>query len=315
MTVGFGTPAGATIPIREGNARRREARREGQRRDHAVSSGDAARRRRRRRAARSSMPAETRQGGEDPARARAAAWRAARASRRARTQTPRFQLFLIPAVLLLLLDTRARRASRPSPARRGGAAPRPPRAAARSLLARRSSPRPAARADDVRDAAREYNAKRYMRAARAVPSRARAGRQARREVLYNLGTALLAADSLGVGDRGARASRRRRRTRRCAFARCSTSGSRISKRGPGGKGDSATPSLDAALETYKRALLMRSSDGDAKWNYELALRKKKQSGGGGGGGGSGRTAVEAGRAPAAAVRPAGGLGSSRRSSC
>ena len=50
-------------------------------------------------------------------------------------------------------------------------------------------------------------------------------------------------------------------------------------------GDSGSADLDKALASYKRVLLQRPNDLDAKWNYELALRKKKQGGGGGGGGG------------------------------
>ena len=42
--------------------------------------------------------------------------------------------------------------------------------------------------------------------------------------------------------------------------------------------------LDAALATYKKVILMRPDDFDAKWNYELALHEKKGGGGGGGGG-------------------------------
>ncbi|MEO8576193.1 MAG: VWA domain-containing protein [Gemmatimonadales bacterium] len=55
------------------------------------------------------------------------------------------------------------------------------------------------------------------------------------------------------------------------------------------KGDSATEPLDSALAVYKRALTLRADDLDAKWNYELALRTKKSGGGGGGGGGGGQT--------------------------
>jgi Ca-activated chloride channel homolog len=51
--------------------------------------------------------------------------------------------------------------------------------------------------------------------------------------------------------------------------------------------DSAEVPLDSALATYKRVLTLRPDDLDAKWNYELALRKKKAGGGGGGGGGGG----------------------------
>ena len=53
------------------------------------------------------------------------------------------------------------------------------------------------------------------------------------------------------------------------------------------KGDSATEPLDSALAVYKRTLTLRPDDMDAKWNYELALRTKKSGGGGGGGGGGG----------------------------
>jgi Ca-activated chloride channel family protein len=50
-------------------------------------------------------------------------------------------------------------------------------------------------------------------------------------------------------------------------------------------GDSATMPLDSALAVYKRVLTLRPDDLDAKWNYELALRKLASGGGGGGGGG------------------------------
>jgi Ca-activated chloride channel homolog len=52
------------------------------------------------------------------------------------------------------------------------------------------------------------------------------------------------------------------------------------------KADSAEVPLDSALAVYKRALTLRPDDLDAKWNYELALRKDKSGGGGGGGGGA-----------------------------
>jgi Ca-activated chloride channel family protein len=42
---------------------------------------------------------------------------------------------------------------------------------------------------------------------------------------------------------------------------------------------------DTAVEAYRQALRLRPEDGDAKWNYELALRESEQSMQGGGGGG------------------------------
>lgn len=53
------------------------------------------------------------------------------------------------------------------------------------------------------------------------------------------------------------------------------------------KGDSAHEPLDSALAVYKRVLTLRPDDTDSKWNYELALREEKNGGGGGGGGGGG----------------------------
>lgn len=57
------------------------------------------------------------------------------------------------------------------------------------------------------------------------------------------------------------------------------------RQGLDASGDSATIPLDSALAVYKRVLTLRPDDADAKWNYELALRKKEAGGGGGGGGG------------------------------
>lgn len=52
--------------------------------------------------------------------------------------------------------------------------------------------------------------------------------------------------------------------------------------------EAAVALYDAAVEAYRQALRLRPEDGDAKWNYELALRERdeqeQQSGGGGGGG-------------------------------
>jgi Ca-activated chloride channel family protein len=81
--------------------------------------------------------------------------------------------------------------------------------------------------------------------------------------------------------------------------------------------DSAEMPLDSALAVYKRVLLMRPDDADAKWNYELALRQKKNNGGGGGGGGGGGQAPQPQPTPAAnaeskpAPRPIPGMNEQR----
>jgi len=82
-------------------------------------------------------------------------------------------------------------------------------------------------------------------------------------------------------------------------------------------GDSATTPLDSALAVYKRVLTMRPDDMDSKWNYELALRKRKNSGGGGGGGGGGGQSPSPQPTPAAnqeskpAPRPVPGMNEAR----
>jgi Ca-activated chloride channel family protein len=61
-------------------------------------------------------------------------------------------------------------------------------------------------------------------------------------------------------------------------------------RGRAIQGDSASEELKATLALYKRVLIQRPNDLDAKWNYELALEKQKKGGGGGGGGGASNAA-------------------------
>jgi len=110
------------------------------------------------------------------------------------------------------------------------------------------------------------------------------------QTLYNYGTALLAADSiesaisaLSQTADAADADVRYRSWFNLGLAHL--------QRGLSAPSDSGASELDAALDAYKRVLVARPQDGDARWNYELALRKR-QGGGGGSGGGS-----SAGNAP------------------
>lgn len=110
-------------------------------------------------------------------------------------------------------------------------------------------------------------------------------------MLYNYGTALLAADSLAraseILSRAADSLARGggdAETTELRYRALFNLGLAHLRRGLAASGDTATQALDAALASYKRALLMRPGELDAQWNYELALRKR--SGGGGGGGGS-----------------------------
>ena len=302
VTVGFGTPQGSTIPVREGNTMVEKRDAEGNivvtkfvpdllRAAATAGNGtfiDAAETDK---ATRIRRAIQNLQGEQ-------------RRVENSRSMTPRFQLFLIPALLLLLLDTwlAERRVRRPSAAAAASTA-----AGLLLLLL----PFGALRADDVRDAQRAYNAKRYREAA-ALYRRAIEQGDKRPEVLYNYGTALLAMDSLRAAievlERAVKAD-----TGELRFRATFNLGLAHLMRGLADQSDSAQQSLDAALATYKRALLMRAQDGDAKWNYELALRKKQQGGGGGGGGGGGESSSANRPQPQSpqdpqAQRPSGGLG-------
>lgn len=99
--------------------------------------------------------------------------------------------------------------------------------------------------------------------------------------LYNLGTALLAADSLNAA---AEFLERAATTGDSSVRQRALYNLGLAQLKRGSRGDASDPrALDGALAAYRSLLLQRPDDGDAKWNYELAL-KQKQSGGGGGGG-------------------------------
>jgi Ca-activated chloride channel homolog len=118
-----------------------------------------------------------------------------------------------------------------------------------------------------------------IRAYRAVV----AGGDRRPVVLYDLGTALLAADSLDAAietlERATFAGDSELRTR----ARYNL-GLAYLKRGLRLDGDDRTAALQGARRAFRNVLLERPGDRDAQWNYELALRTPTGGGGGGGGG-------------------------------
>src|SRR5690349_9114739 len=223
------------------------------------------------------------------------------------SRTPRYQLFLFPAVLLLLLDTllgerRGRRRRRTAAAETsvGVAAALvflvlPALSGCAGLLPS---------ASPMEKAAKAYHSQNYQQAA-ALYRSAIDGGDKRPETLYNYGTALVAGDSLDsaaeVLDRLSDAPDPELRYRalfNLGLARL--------KQGLALPNESAGEPLDAALAAYKKVLLMRPTDLDAKWNYELALRKKQQGGGGGGGGAGGgqSNSSEQQQQP----QPSGGLG-------
>jgi Ca-activated chloride channel homolog len=289
VTVGFGTEQGSTIPLRENGANSVKRDESGQ---PVITRYNPSTLRTAAEAARGTfIPAEANDKAGRAKSALANLRTQQRASVTGETRTPRFQWFLAPALLLLLLDTFL--ADRRRWRRDEGSASTRTVMATALLLAILGSG--CARVNERAAGAREYNGGRFTEAAVAYKRAIDAGDKSP-ATLYNLGTSLLGADSLSDAAEAlgrvpsAVPSEVRYRT-------LFNLGLTHLKRGLALEGEQAAGPLDSALAVYKQLLLLRHDDIDAKWNYELALRKK-QSGGGGGGGGSSQQ-----QAPSAPQQP------------
>ena len=214
----------------------------------------------------------------------------ARATISGDSRTPRYQLFLLPAVLLLLLDTilserRGRRQRRSAASQTAVTATAALVFIVLPLLSGCAGFLPSSSPSDK--AARAFHSQNYQQSAVLYRS-AIDGGDKRPETLYNYGTALLAGDSLQNAiealERLTDAPDHELRYRALFNL-----GLAQLKEGLAAPKESAAEPLDAALAAYKKVLLMRSNDLDAKWNYELALRKREHGGGGGGGSGGGQS--------------------------
>jgi Ca-activated chloride channel family protein len=274
VTVGFGTQQGSTIPIRENGQVTTKKDENGQ---TVITHYNPELLQAAAQAANGTfIPAEA---TDKAARIKAALTSLRRQARTTETGdnlTPRFQWFLLPAVLLLWLDTvlggrRGRRRRRAAAAETALAAGIVAAVAVTGCTSRQQAA----------EAAAAYAAKDYHRAATLFA--VAANDDPSPGTTYNFGTALLADDSMTAAvevlDRAAEKADDETRYR----ARFN-SGLASLVLGLAAKGDSGSADLDKALASYKRVLLQRPADLDAKWNYELALRRKKQGGGGGGGG-------------------------------
>ncbi len=277
VTVGFGTTAGTTIPVRDPATGAVSEKRDenGQvvithyRPELLQLAANSAHG--------TFIPAEA---TDKAARIKSALSRlrtGARSSATGEDLTPRYQLFLLPALLLLWLDTflvgrRGRRRRRPAAAETAVAA---------SLLLLLGANGCAPHHESV-DGVAAYEAKDYQRAATLLAQVVKAGDKSP-GAQYNYGTALLAADSTAsaaevldhAGEKADTETQYRSRF---------NGGLAHLVRGRATQGDSASAEFKAALALYKRVLLQRPNDVDAKWNYELALQQQKSGGGGGGGG-------------------------------
>ena len=274
VTVGFGTPQGSTIPIRENGAMTQKKDQSGQVvvTRYSPTLLEAA--------------ATAANGTFIPAEATDKAARIKSALSKLRTQarttqtgdnlTPRYQWFLLPAILLLWLDTVL--GGRHGRRRRSAASAETAVAAAlvaAVVLSGCAPPR------DAFDGVAAYKAQDYQRAAALFKRVAEDDKSP--GALYNYGTALLALDSTeSAAEILERAAEKA--DPEIQYRARFNAGLAHLLRGLALPGDSGSADLKLALATYKRVLLQRPTDPDAKWNYELALRKEKQGGGGGGGG-------------------------------
>ena len=296
VTVGFGNTDGSQIPVREGSATTYKRDENGQivitRYQPELLQAAA-------QAANGTFIDASQSDKATRVRAALASLRRQqRVAAAGETKTPRFQWFLLPAVLLLIIDTllgerkgRRRRAL--------GAAREAVPVASMILLMLVGCARPPGNAAG----ARAYAAKEYPRAAAIFRGMINRGDRTQ-ATLYNYGTSLLAADSL---QQAAEALERAAESRdaELRYRALFNLGLAHLKHGLALPDQQADEPLDAALAAYKKVLLLRSGDMDAKWNYELALREKEQGGGGGGGGGQSNPSPSP---ESQAPRPSGGLG-------
>jgi Ca-activated chloride channel family protein len=286
VTVGFGSAGGAPIPVLEsgGTDVKRDARGEivTTRYDETLLREIAAR------AGGEFIPAEATDKGTRIRRALADLEAGNREEEQRLARPLRYQWFVALAVVLLLVDAwladggRLRRRvafrRRASDVVRHSSVP-----AALALVAVSLLPAPAAaQRDPLGDAVAHHREGRLLAAIRGYRGVIAEGDR-RPVVLYNLGTALLAADSLDAAvdalERSALATDEGVRTRSLYNL-----GTAYLKRGLRSEGEPRTTALRNARRALRSVLLERPGDREAQWNYELALRTPERGGGGGGGG-------------------------------
>lgn len=296
VTVGFGTPQGATIPIKEGDVAGFKKDEDGRvvvsrySPDFLKAAADAA--------GGTFIPAEATDKAGLVKSALATLRTQARTSLGSEDLVLRFQWFLFPGLLLLLADTILSE-------RRGHPRWRPAAAKTAAAVAVFVMLGGCVRVPRHTDAARAYRARDYIGAATAFKTAIDQG-DTTGHSLYNFGTALLNADSLPqAAEVLARLGDTKEEELR--YRSMFNLGLAHLEQGIAAQGDDKNEKLDAALATYKKVILMRPDDVDAKWNYELALHEKK-SGGGGGGGGQSQSASTSPNSTDKAPQPEGGLG-------
>ena len=200
--------------------------------------------------------------------------RQARASESESTHRARFQLFLVPALLLVLLDTML--ASRRGRRRRASAA-----ASATALALCLLFIPTVLRAETGDTADQLFKAGHYPEAAAAYQREIQEHADSPR-LEYNLGTALLQAGQLDDAVAALERAATTAATEELRYSALYNLGLAYLKQARNTKSNDASAALGAAAEAYKRALQLRPQEIAAKWNYELATSQRSHSSGGGG---------------------------------
>ncbi len=281
VTVGFGTTQGSTIPIRDGTVVREKRDDDGNivvtRYEPTFLAAAATA------AGGTFIPAEV----SDKATRIRGALRSLRSAQRTfdsrEDHVARFLWLLVPALALLVLDTwLLTRSAREPRTKRDG----PGETAGNAVIALWLLIVPVLGACDRPPDPAVLFAEGNVAGAIAGYRAQIADGDTTARTRYNLGTALLGADSLKEGADLLDAVRREADGELGARARFNTGYAALRLGRIAGAPD-ADEQLATARAIYRGMLRERPLYGDAKWNYELALRNQPPSGGGGGGGGGG----------------------------
>lgn len=281
VTVGFGSTAGSTIPVRDGSVTREKRDEDGK---VVITRYDP---RALEAAANAAGGTFIAAGSSDKASRVRSALRNLRTARRQvdarEDHVPRFLWAVVPALLLLMYDTwvMSRRPRRHAERRQpvvGVSSGMP--AALLIVLSTLGATSSCARPPDPAQLFADGN----VRAALAAYRSQVADGDTTALTRYNLGTVLLAMDSLTEAAELLDGVRRSADGELRHRARFNAGLAQLMMARIAGNPDSER-AFAAARSAYRALLNDRDTDADAKWNFELALRQPPPSGGGGGGGG------------------------------
>jgi Ca-activated chloride channel family protein len=185
----------------------------------------------------------------------------------------RFQLFLIPALLLVLIDSVL--------STRRGRTRRAPAAATATALTVALLALPLTLHAETGDTGDKlYRAARYPEAAAAYQREIQEHADSPR-LEYNLGTALMQAgqldDAMAALDRAASTAT----SEELRYSALYNLGLCYLRQARDAKSEDAARAYASSADAYKRALQLRPNETAAKWNYELASQEKSKSSGGG----------------------------------